>query len=140
MIIRDYLFNRSQYTVIADASSSRRAITYGVPQGSILGPLLFLIYINDLHFSFSFFSFLLFADDTTIIYSNTSQHSLVRTLNTELTNISLWFQANKLSLNSNKTKCIFFTKSEPKAITPSIYINNSPISQVHSINFWSYTQ
>ena len=85
---RDYLFNRSQHTVIADASSSRRAITCGVPQGSILGPLLFLIYINDLHFSFSFFSFLLFADDTTIIYSNTSQHSLVRTLNIKLANVS----------------------------------------------------
>ena len=133
---KDYLANRQQFTVINKVDSTRRTITHGVPQGSILGPLLFLLYVNDLHNSSSLLSFLLFADDTTIIYSNPSYDSFIRTLNIELIKVSSWFKSNKLSLNASKTKCMFFSKSNKSSVSPSaISIDGVPIINVHSTKF-----
>ena len=87
----------------------------GVPQGSILGPLLFLIYVNDIINSSSILNFTMFADDTTIIASHKNMTDLIDILNLELINISSWFKCNKLSLNISKTNCMHFQTSHSNA-------------------------
>ena len=105
---KSYLSNRQQYVLNDKNKSSMLNIRCGVPQGSILGPLLFLIYINDITKSSSTISFILFADDTNILYSHKHLTELINTLNTELINVSSWFKCNKLSLNIAKTNFIHF--------------------------------
>ena len=78
-------------------------ISCGVPQGSVLGPLLFLIYINDIHNSSAKLSFYLFADDTSLFYADTNLKSLEKTVNSELLKVSDWLNANKLTLNAKKS-------------------------------------
>ena len=77
-------------------------ISYGVPQESVLGPLLSVIYINDIHNSSAKFSFYLSADDTNLLYTNTNLKSLEKTVNSELLKVFDWLNANKLTLNAKK--------------------------------------
>jgi len=100
---KNYLTNRVQFVSIENVYSSSGHITYGVPQGSILGPLLFLIYINDICCSSSVLKFILFADDTNLFYSSKSISDLQHVLNHEMAALSEWFKANRLSLNIDKT-------------------------------------
>ena len=104
----DYLKNRTQYVYYHSNSSSKLNLTCGVPQGSILGPLLFLIYVNDIIKSSNTLTYILFADDTNILYSHKNIDTLVDTVNHDLCNISIWFKCNKLSLNISKTNFIHF--------------------------------
>ena len=106
--IIDYLYNRKQYVSFQSSVSSKSNITCGVPQGSILGPLLFLVYINDIINSSSLLSFILFADDTNIFYSNKNFETLINVLNIEISKVLHWFLCNKLSLNISKTNFIRF--------------------------------
>ena len=80
----------------------------GVPQGSVLGPLLFSIYINDFHNSSAKLSFYLFADDTSLLYADTNLKSLEKTVNSELLKVSDWLNANKLTLNAKKSNYVIF--------------------------------
>ena len=93
-----YLSNRKQAVKIGQTLSSFQTITCGVPQGSNLGPLLFLIYINDIHVFSPQVKFHLFADDTCIFHSSKDATTLQRDLNTSLENVSNWLKANKLTL------------------------------------------
>ena len=91
--------NRKQYVLFNNITSTRECINCGVPQGSILGPILFLIYVNDMPNICRQLLFMLFADDTIILYSNSDIMQLMNTINSELINLSDWFKANRLSLN-----------------------------------------
>ena len=99
---KNYLSDRLKYVQIGGVSSHMLPITCGVPQGSILGSLLFLIYVNYLPMCSKFFKFILFADDTNIFFSDKSIYYCFEILNNELINLSEWFKANKLSLNLKK--------------------------------------
>ena len=129
-----YLSNRSQYVHINGFDSKKKTITCGVPQGSLLGPLLFIIYINDFHRSSDKLSFLLFADDSNLFYSHSDPNVLIRTVNEELKNVTQWIYANKLSLNINKTKVMLFSNSL-NSLPGNIVFDTTPVEEVSSIKF-----
>ena len=134
----NYLNNRQQVVNFNSRLSSHLPITCGVPQGSILGPLLFLLYINDLSHVSSKLSFLLFADDTNIFFSHPDINSLVATMNTELDKVASFFHANKLSLNVDKTSFMLFTTRAMKNKLPAVLdvrIDNKLINQVSHTKF-----
>ena len=104
--------------------SDEMTIRSGVPQGSILGPLLFLLYINDIHNCSELISIVLFADDTNILYSHTCLKKLNEIIQVEINKITDWLNANKLSINTEKTKFILFrTKNKKPKYTINISIN-----------------
>ena len=107
---QNYLENRKQYVFVNGHSSSLLNIDTGVPQGSILGPLLFLIYINDLPEASSLITFL-FADDTTLLYSHENIDVLISIINSEFRKVVQFFRQHKLSLHPLKTKFIVFSNS-----------------------------
>ena len=100
LCLGSYLLGRSQVTEVGFNLSTECMISCGVPQGSVLGPLLFLIYINDIHNSSAKLSFYLFADDTSLLYADTNLKSFEKTVNSELLKVSDWLNANKLTLNA----------------------------------------
>ena len=105
-----YLSDRAQCTILEDTTSSfMNESSYGVPQGSVLGPLLFLIYINDVGLSIRSTTFHhLYADDTIIVVSSDSPVSLKTALEEQLSELGHWFFQNKLTVNTEKTEVIFF--------------------------------
>ena len=132
-----YLRDRTQCVYFDGHQSSYRTIRCGVPQGSILGPLLFLVYINDLPLIANQSKFILFADDSNVFFSDKSAVSLEKRVNSELEMISVWFKANKLSLNIDKTKFILF-RSHRKPAPPyalKIVIDNNELLQESSSKF-----
>ena len=105
-----YLSNRTQFVRLGLFDSESLEVDSGVPQGSILGPILFLIFFNDLPKS-TLLKLLLFCDDTTILASGKNLNDLISFVNTELQNISQWFRANQMRLHPNKTKFTIFSPS-----------------------------
>jgi hypothetical protein len=103
-----YLHARQQCVSLNGISSSMRQISCGVPQGSILGPLLFIIYINDIICCSDILKFILFADDTNLFFSDKNIYVVESQVNNELRKLSEWFRSNKLSLNVSKTNFIVF--------------------------------
>lgn len=134
---RSYLTGRRICTVINSSTSKESSIDYGVPQGSILGPLLFVIYIDDLVKHLEQCSVHLYADDTVIYFSNKDVHMIESVLNSELQNIFDWLGSSKLSLNCNKTVCMLFGSPGmlQKYNQVHITVNNARIQQVQSTKY-----
>ena len=130
--------NRKQFIQYDISITSFKSIICGVPQGSILGPLLFLIYINDLHEASNILDSIMFADDTNSFYSHQNINDLFSTVNSELECINQWFKANKLSLNIEKTKYTLFHKKSAKneiSGIPDLKIESKNIEKKSSIKF-----
>ena len=126
-LLRSYLSNRKQYVQLSDIRSSVRSISVGVPQGSILGPLLFNIFINDIVKSSTKFNFILYADDTTLNSTLDSfGHDAVEIQNTivsELQNIFKWLDVNRLCLYVAKSKFMLFHMPQKEIPQLSFNIN-----------------
>ena len=107
-LLKSYLSNRKQFVTINGFDSEVKDINCGVPQGSSLGPLLFLLYINDFRLCLEKTSCGHFADDTFLIYNSKKLKTIETVINTELKQVIKWLGLNKLSLNTAKTELIFF--------------------------------
>ena len=101
-------FKRTQTTEINSFISDKEIVPCGVPQGSVLGPVLFLIFINDIPNSSQKLNFVLFADDTNMLYADKHPKSLEETVNKELKNVCKWLHVNKLTLNIKKSNFVIF--------------------------------
>ena len=130
-----YLSNRKQYVTYNGISSVTKTVMCGVPQGSILGPLLFLIYINDLCSVCKHTFPILFADDTNLFSSGTEIKTLETNINNELSHISIWLKVNKLSLNIKKTHYMIFRKRKKDSLNVKLSIDGELINEVDQIKF-----
>ena len=127
--LQSYLDKRKQFVRFNNIDSSLQEIKCGVPQGSILGPLLFIIYINDICNVSKIMNMILFADDTNLFLSNENLDELCTDLNNELAKIDRWFKVNKLSLNVSKTNYMVFTNRRKNVKCP-LKINGTEIEKV----------
>ena len=117
----------------AEQTSQSYNVEFGTPQGSVLGPLIFLIFCNDLHLHLTFLSCIQFADDTTLYISHTSLNFITFALEHDLRILQDWFYANKLTLNIGKSVAILFGKHGGKKI--NVCIGNETIPQLSSTKF-----
>ena len=130
-----YLSNRFQSALYNNFESDYKEIKCGVSQGSILVPLLFLIYINDLPSVSKFFLPILFADDTNLFCTGKNLSDIVKEINVELDKIYSWVKANKLSLNVDKTNFMLFTPKCSQRNMDDLLINGIRISEVSDTKF-----
>ena len=135
-LIKSYLSDRIQFVRYNNTDSYYNYIKCGVPQGSVLGPLLFILYINDLPNISDTFKSVLFADDTTLIFSNTSILELKNNIQFNINKLYDWLNVNKLSLNISKTNVLLFNiRNKNININMDLNINNIKVKQVSEIKF-----
>ena len=143
--IRGYLLNCLQYIKIDENSRTELCVVKcGMPQGSILGPLLILLYVNDLKNASSVLVPIMFADDTNLFYTHSNIPKLFSLMNEELASINQWFTSHKLSLNVTKTKYSFSHKPSKKDDIPlmvlKLTVSNHVIEREEFIKFLSTTR
>ena len=132
-----YLSNRFQQVLCNDHLSDKLLLNCSVPQGSILGPLFFLIYVYDFSRCISTGKTIMFADDTNLFFSDNCYNQLFRVVNKELTDVDHWLMANKLSLNISKTNYIVFRTLNSKLPRnlPSLKLRNNILKRVSNVRF-----
>ena len=133
--IQSYLRNRKQYVMFNGKRSTEKTVNIGVPQGSILGPLLFLIYINDLNQALLSGDLSLFADDANYYKCGSDYNQLIESVNNNLKQLSKWFIANKLSLNYIKSEAMIFCRKTLYFPLQPVVIDDRPLSYSYSFKF-----
>ena len=137
--LKNYLENRKQITIANNVLSDTGNIVCGVPQGSILGPLLFLIYINDLNTCLTSTSDFLYADDTVLLCSGNDLDNIFANMQKDLNNISGWCNSNKLTINSKKTKYTVFGSrnmlKKTKNIKNCLTMDGHTLDRVHCYKY-----
>ena len=143
-LIDSYLSHREQYVQLENAASSRLPISTGVPQGSVLGPILFLIYLNDIENVCPLLDTICYADDTTLLFNfeklnlmKSINHVISNFVNEQLEKIHVWMMTNKLSLNIKKTKYMIFRKNTKtsREYDLDIQINSIKLERPFVFNF-----
>ena len=131
-----YSANHNQFVSINGFASRISSIASGVPQGSVLGPLLFLLYINDLHVAIKHCKVHHFADDTNLLIINKSLKRLNKLVNSDLKHLTNWLNANKISLNFSKTELIVFKpKRTPLDFNMEINLNAKRLYPTDSVKY-----
>ena len=139
-LLKSYLSDRKQYVEFENVKSNKNTIKTGVPQGSILGPLLFVIYVNDISLASKIFTSIIYADDTTLSSTlNVFQFNNNLNINNELSKVSEWLKVNKLSLNIKKTKMMIYHMPQKIVTPPKVEINGTSIECVSSFNYLGIT-
>jgi len=138
-LLENYLDNRYQYVIFGETKSDLLKISTGVPQGSILGPLLFIVYLNDVVESCNMFTPVIYADDTALfsvleVFGPNSQ-DIETNINHELISIGNWFKANKLSINGSKTKAMLFHMANRHVTYPCLQLDGINIQFVKEFNY-----
>ena len=134
-LFSSYLDERYQSVCVNGALSDFQRINTGVPQGSVLGPILYLIYVNELPNLSDQFTSCLFADDTTLIFENKNQNDLLSSSNIGINLFYSWCCANRLSINTSKTKSMLFSNTLRPPDVAEIYMNGTKIDYASSIRF-----
>ena len=135
-----YLHNRKMRVKCTTSStgkqeySSYQSVEYGTPQGSCLGPLIFIIFTNDLHNQLMNSCSLLFADDTTLYMTHRNLRYLKWCIEEDMKRLIIWFRANKLTLNLGKTECILFQKNGQRQLI-TIQLENINVTNTKDVKF-----
>ena len=132
---RSYLRNRKQMVSILGFDSNQRTLTHGVPQGSVLGPLLFLLYINDLNRAIKSSTVFHFADDTNLLLVGTCLAKVQKQINDDLKKLYQWLLASKISLNVAKTELIVFRRTNERAPPTKIKLNGTKLYPSSSVKY-----
>ena len=134
-LLKSYLMSRSQYVICNGAKSEVKFVETGVPQGSILGPLLFILFMNHFSRSSTLLFSILFADDTSVFLEGTEYSKLIKTLNNELENVTKWLNANRLTVNMKKTHYMIFHRAKFKTTGQDVVMQNSALTCVTTTKF-----
>ena len=138
---KTYLTNRKQHVTVSDQTSDNALIEFGVPQGSVLGPLLFLIYINDLNQAIKFSRVHHFADDANLLLVDNSLKKINKHINHDLKLLTTWLRANRISLNTSKTEILLFRPKSKRNITKHLNfrISGQYIPRTTQVKYLGFT-
>ena len=134
-LVENYLSNRKQYVNVNNILSSIKSISIGIPQGSVLGPLLFIIYVNDLLNLSNEYSTILFADDTVMSFKGDNISDLITVCNNEIDKFRIWTIANRLTVNKDKTVFNIISNINFDRDAVSIYFDNQMLACVSNLKY-----